>query len=238
MRRTATSAAFCVTGWDCCPRHEVVMAGTSLDKPGHDDAVARDARSLLPLALYLALFLLVHFLNLGIRIVLPGGLGGRGAAGHWRWAGSSGPACWGAWPWLAAPCCSGRTRLWSSKERRSTAKLRAPLKYGSSICSCQIDGNGAKPLCVPERDRLLSRSFLIEHGLFGKPVSTFPDQALTPPIAYRAEGCGCAFRSRRRWHSSAPARTAGHRARRLRSAAYRVRAARCRRWSPAGIHPS
>ncbi|MGY4339075.1 hypothetical protein ACVWW3_003981 [Bradyrhizobium sp. LM2.9] len=238
MRRTATSAAFCVTGWDCCPRHEVVMAGTSLDKPGHDDAVARDARSLLPLALYLALFLLVHFLNLGIRIVLPGGLGGRGRRGIGvgqgvlvRRAGARGRG-WRRRVVLGEHAC-GR-----QKKGARQRNCERPLKYGSSICSCQIDGNGAKPLCVPERDRLLSRSFLIEHGLFGKPVSTFPDQALTPPIAYRAEGCGCAFRSRRRWHSSAPARTAGHRARRLRSAAYRVRAARCRRWSPAGIHPS
>src|SRR3954453_4541925 len=33
------------------------------------------------------------------------------------------------------------------------------------------------------------------------------------PIACRAAGCGCVFRSRRRWRSSAPARMAGRRAR-------------------------
>jgi len=125
---------------------------------------------------------------------------------------SSGPACWGASPLSAAWCCSGRMRQWPSKERRSTAtRLRAPLRYGSSICSCQIDANGARPPCVP---------------------------AFTLPIACRAEGCGCAFRSRRRWHSSAPARMAGRRARPRRSAACRVRAARCRRWSPQGIRRS
>src|SRR4051812_12156559 len=96
MRRTAASAAFCVTRWDCYQRREVVMPGLvpgihvfrvtaklvdGRDKPGHDDAVARNARSLLPLALDLVLFLLVHLANLGIGIVLPGGLGGRGRRG-------------------------------------------------------------------------------------------------------------------------------------------------------------
>src|SRR3954466_12391318 len=124
MRRTATSAAFCVglvpsspageggakrrmrgsiRASQCAdprrhtPHPRVIVAtgvaALSRKERGHIDALRRRSRadnrdvktpmlrSLLPLALDLVLFLLVHLANLGIGIVLPGSLGGRGRRG-------------------------------------------------------------------------------------------------------------------------------------------------------------
>ena len=207
-----------------CSRHEPVMPGLvpgihvlraaaevvdGRDKPGHDcDGVrGRSAGSLLPLPLDLVLFLLVHLLNLRIGLCCPV-----------VWVVEGGGAlALGSEFWSGAvgrvAVVGGVVLLWAnapwpSKERRSTAtRLRAPLR------SC---GHRSAPV----------RSMQTARGR-----SVF---RLTPPIACRAEGCGCVFRSRRRSRSSAPARTAARRARRRRSAACRVRAARCRRWSQQG----
>ena len=184
MRRTATSAAFFACAIN---RGSFALRARPCPSPSGSSPEPSDPVLLCP-------------------VVWVVEAGGALALGSEFWSGAVGRVA----------VVGGVVLLWAnaaaaSKERRPTAtRLRAPLKCWSSICSCQIDENGARPLHVPS----------------------------TPPIACRSEARGCAFRSRRRSRSSAQARTAARRARRRRSAACRVRAGRCRRWSPAEIHRS
>ena len=239
MRRTATSAAFCVCAplcaRRCAKRRMVHRPGLSagiprsscrgsrswLGRKGEARPCVRQeriglsgagaARSLLPLPIDLVLFLLVHLLNLRIGAGLPGGLGGRrrrGVGVGKRVLLRRGGARGG-----------GRRGGVALGERAVVVMKKAPDSNETA--------SAFEMLVI---DLLLSDRW--------KRREAAQCSVLKPPIACRAEGCGYAFRSRRRSRSSAPVRTAEHRARRRRSAACRVRAARCRRWSPEGIRPS